>query len=229
MLHRVHAENYIEPSIVAHPDERARTLAIADRLESLGDLVALQEVSGDQLAVIRARYGARALVWSAQYPRVPHFRGGSTTSLVDPTEHLVTIVFGRPVRGSTAHTFASDPGKGYVTVELDGLLVINTHVSYGDRSAAQLGQVAAVAAAHAGPTVIVGDFNAHREAVLAGLGGVAILPPDGSLPTRPRGKGASKSPDIDHVIVHGAVGSDARVLDSTGLSDHHIVTATIEI
>jgi hypothetical protein len=63
VLHRVHAENWAEPAIEAHPDERARVEAIATRVERMLlvdrtiDAIGLQEVSGDQLAAPTPRFG----------------------------------------------------------------------------------------------------------------------------------------------------------------------------
>ncbi len=236
VLHRIHADNWTEPAIDAHPDEAARITAIAAHVAALPvDLVCLQEVSGDQLAALRVAVPATAQMFSAVYPRVPQVRRPPRTltpgaNLADPTEHLVTIVVRDvPARQVGAAAFPTDGGKGYLAVEIEDLLVIDTHVTYGDPGIAQCGQLAVLARAHAGPSVVLGDFNADRARILAALGPdfVAIVPAAPTLPTRPTSADGSSGVEIDHVIVRDTTGRDARVVSSGGLSDHNIVIATV--
>lgn len=164
VLHRVHAENWRDPAIDKHPDEHARIDAIAARVSALArdfDLVALQEVSGDQLAAIRARIATQ--ITTHRYRRTPKWKRPSETVLVDPNEYLVTIGAADFIE---SHTYERDDGKGYLAVAANGLLIVNTHVTYGDPAIAQLAQVAARCRTHAGCAVIVGDFNADRARVL---------------------------------------------------------------
>src|SRR5262249_46970828 len=148
----------------------------------------------------------------------------------DPAEYLVIVARG-PCELVRGETFAHDAGKGYLAAALaDGAMLVDTHVTYGDPATAQLAVLAALARSHAGPCVIVGDFNAGRARALGGLGPdfATIDPPTGSLPTRPRTDSASKSQTIDHVVIHRTRGAGGRVVSADGLSDHNLVLAQME-
>jgi endonuclease/exonuclease/phosphatase family metal-dependent hydrolase len=222
VLHHVHAVNWDERPVVL--DEPARIEAIARRVkELLGSSLAvcLQEVSGDQLCALEAPH-----VLSFALPRVPRPRRGPT-ALTDPTEHLVVVSSLGPGTVVEQRAFATDPGKGFVAVQLEGgVVVVSTHVSYGERAAAQLEELATwVRAQVATPVVIGGDFNADRPFVMAALGpGFTSAPlPEQSRPSRPRSAAAGKSQHIDHVIGHLLVATEAAVEDGRGLSDHNPV------
>lgn len=239
VLHRIHAENWSEPTIAGHPEEALRVAAIADFVMRLGaDVVCLQEVSGDQLAALRDVVDP-AFVSAVAYPRLPRFRRPTTTALGDAREYLVTLG-PRLVRGAHA-AFGSDGGKGFLvatapTTRGEPLAIVNTHVTFGDKRVEQL---AALAACTTGPTVIVGDFNATRDEVVEGLGAAwsALRPDEGSIATRPRqagaksetsgGSGGNPRETIDHVVVRGATCHAVRVVDGAGLSDHNPVVAQI--
>lgn len=230
VLHRIHAVNWDEPVIRAWPAERARSASIAALLGQLAaDVICLQEVSGDQLAAVRAR--EPGAVFAFRYPRVPsYYQHAEPTPPDDPAEYLVTIVRGRPAHAVHAEAFPTDPGKGYQHVELaPGITLINTHVSEGDRHAAQCTWLADEARAAPGLAIVCGDFNADREACIAHLGsGLAVaIPAAPALPTRPRPQPSAKSETIDHVFVHGGTVVEARVLDAGGRSDHNPVRARI--
>ena len=236
VLHRIHAVNWDEPAIRAWPDERARMASIAAHVAALGaDVVCLQEVSGDQLAVLRDVVDGEIL--AAAHPRVPAYRQRFEAPVLRaPAEHLVVIVRGQGARQVAAATFAEDPGKGYLAVALaDGTHVITTHVTHGAPHAAQCAvlaaQGAALAARAAGPApvIVCGDFNADRIVCAARLGPalVAAAPPPASRPTRPRTAPSAKSQDIDHVFVRGAVPGEVAVLDGEGRSDHNPVGARV--
>ncbi|MFC4857701.1 endonuclease/exonuclease/phosphatase family protein [Actinophytocola glycyrrhizae] len=224
LLHRVHAENWDEGTIRRWPDEAARIAAITAVLAARTEqVIALQEVSGDQLTSLRAALPRRA-VHAFRYPRVPTPRRGRDL-LHDRTEHLVLLTDGPSTRIG-ADAFADDKGKGALAVRVggdaDGTLVIATHVSGDRRRTGQLAHLAALA----GPTtVLLGDFNTTGDTIEAGLGEgftAARFTAD-STPTRP---GQSRG-FIDHVVTRGATASTATVEDPGGLSDHNIVHATI--
>jgi endonuclease/exonuclease/phosphatase family metal-dependent hydrolase len=228
VLHRVHAENWSEDTPGHWPAESERIAAITARLaERAEQVVALQEVSGDQLASLRRALPDRT-IHALRYPRVPRPRNG-TCPLDDPSEHLVLLVNG-PAQQVAAEAFDDDPGKGLLAVQTGRALVVATHVSFGERQAGQLARLAEVAATSTGPVVLLGDFNSDRVAVAAGLGPgftVADLPPD-ALPTRPRSSGI-KSQDIDHVVVRGGGVSGAMVEDAGGLSDHNLLRVNMTV
>jgi endonuclease/exonuclease/phosphatase (EEP) superfamily protein YafD len=238
VLHRVHAENWAEPAIEAHPDEHARVEAIAARVERLLlvdhaiDAIGLQEVSGDQLAALRARIADRATILVQRHRRMPRWRRASTTAIADPAEYLV-IASREPCSLVRGETFAHDDGKGFLAAVFtgSGAMVVDTHVTYGEPATAQLAVLAAVARAHDGPCVIVGDFNADRARVLDGLGPefATIDPPAGSLSTRSRADTTTRSRAIDHVVVRRATGDRARVISVDGVSDHNLVLAQIVV
>ncbi|WP_433601731.1 endonuclease/exonuclease/phosphatase family protein [Nocardia sp. CA-135953] len=225
VLHRVHDENWGSDMATRWPDEAARIAAvtawIAERPEQV---IALQEVSGDQLASLRSALSDKD-IHALRYPRVPRPRNG-TTPLQDPTEHLV-LVLDEPGREIAAESFENDPGNGALAVETAGVVIVTTHVTGDLRRARQLARLAELAAPDR-VTVLLGDFNIDRTAVAAALGPdftIADLPP-GSAPTRPRTSG-TKSQSIDHVIVRGTRVQDASVVAVDGLSDHNFVRATI--
>ena len=225
VLHRIHAVNWHEPVIDAHPDEDARIAAIVARVATLADIVCLQEVSGDLVQALSAAFRDRIVEWH-RYPRVPRLFRSGVLPVREPAEYLVTIAR-LPMRHAGGGTFATDPGKGYLVVAADDLAVINTHVSYGERHAAQCAELAEVARTY--PRVaIVGDFNAERDVCLAALDGfVAADPVAPALPTRPRTTPSTKAQTIDHVLVHGCMLREVEVVSGDGLSDHNPVVATV--
>jgi endonuclease/exonuclease/phosphatase family metal-dependent hydrolase len=226
VLHRVHAENWVEDVTRRWPDESARIAAITARLAARTErVIALQEVSGDQLASLRRAMPGRT-VHAFRYPRVPKPRRGSH-QLRDLDEYLVLLVDG-PSREVAAESFPTDKGKGALAVQIAGTLVIATHVSGDQRRTRQLARLAELAAtAQRNPVVLLGDFNADSATVTSGLGSgfaVADLPPD-AQPTRPSAAGQW----IDHVVVRGAAACDATVEAVDGLSDHNLVRANIGV
>ncbi|MBK9035838.1 MAG: endonuclease/exonuclease/phosphatase family protein [Myxococcales bacterium] len=240
LLHRIHAENWGEDVPGIRGDEDARVAAITGRLAAWlaggGDAFLLQEVSGDQLADLRAALAPGASVFAMRYPRVPAPRAGTThrATLRDPGEHLVIVCrAGLAARPRAAAAFDDDPGKGYLAVELEdtGALLMSTHVTYGSRLGGQLARVAAAVGAGPGAVIIGGDFNADRAAVGAALGlaHAFALPAEPALPTRPRTDPAGKSTTIDHVIAVRARPLAAAVVDAGGLSDHNPVTARVAL
>jgi endonuclease/exonuclease/phosphatase family metal-dependent hydrolase len=224
VLHRVHAQNWSEDVVARWPDEPARIAAITARLAVRTErVIALQEVSGDQLTSLRDALPGRT-VHAFRYPRVPMPRRDGYP-LHDPGEHLVLLVDG-PSRAVTAESFPDDPGKGALAVSVAGTLIVATHLSANRRHTRQLARLAELAAA-APVVAVLGDFNTDRATVTSGLGAgfaVADLPPD-ALPTRP----GSPPMRIDHVAVRGAAVSGAAVEDVGGLSDHNLVRADITV
>lgn len=222
VLHHVHACNWGDLPAAA-PDEPARIAAIAARVRELlvdATAVCLQEVSGDQL---RALDGLPVCAFAL--PRVPRLRHGRSV-LADPTEHLA-VVTRESATVVEQRTFASDPGKGFVAVQrADDLLFVSTHVSYGERSAGQLGQLADWARGQGGRRIVIGgDFNADRDAVRAVLDPEFTFGslPASSRPSRPRATGSGKSQQIDHVLGRRVPAIASGVEDGRGLSDHNPV------
>lgn len=98
------------------------------------------------------------------------------------------------------------------------------------RQPRQLARLAELAATSTGPVVLLGDFNADRVTVAAGLAPgftVVDLPPD-ALPTPPGGSGIP-SQCIDHVVVRGGGISGVVVEDADGLSDHNLLCANVTV
>lgn len=225
VLHRIHAVNWDEGVLAQHQDEHARIAAIAEWIGRCdADVVCLQEVSGDQLAAVRDV----GTVFATRYPRVPtYYRRTEPTTLGDPAEYLVTITRGRESRYVRGEAFVSDAGKGFQIVEVGGMLVIDAHVSFGDRNAAQCAAI--LEAVGEAPGVICGDFNADRDVCARHLAGfVAAIPREPALPTRPRLVPSEKSETIDHAFVRGARVTEAVVLDGGGLSDHNPVHVVLD-
>ncbi|MDH6580794.1 endonuclease/exonuclease/phosphatase family protein [Kitasatospora sp. MAP5-34] len=226
VLHRIHAENW-GTDVPGHwPDESDRIAAVTARLAGCAEQVlALQEVSGDQLALLRRAMPDRT-VRTLRYPRVPRARHG-LCPLDDPGEHLVLLVNGQ-AQQVVAEAFDDDPGKGLLAVRTAGVLVVATHVSSDHRQARQLDRLAELAADSPGPVVLLGDFNADRATVAAGLGpGFTVVGlPLHAPPTRPRTSG-TKSQHIDHVVVRGCGVKGAVVEETDGLSDHNLLRAKV--
>jgi endonuclease/exonuclease/phosphatase family metal-dependent hydrolase len=233
VLHRIHAENWGEDVAARWPDEPERIAAITTWLAGRTEqVIALQEVSGDQLASLRAGLADR-VVYGFRYPRVPAPRRGPCP-LRDPSEYLVLLtdtagLKDGPGQEVAAEPFADDPGKGALAVAAGGVLFVATHVSGDRRRTRQLARLAGLAATRPGhATVVLGDFNSERTTVAAGLGAgfsVASFAPD-ARPTRPGTSGAGPL-WIDHVAARGVAVSGATVEDTGGLSDHNLVRANI--
>ncbi len=225
VLHRVHAENWYDEVGQRWPDEGARVAAVTEAVVARGErVVALQEVSGDQLAALRRALPGR-VVHTLRYPRVPRSRR-IETALRDRDEYLVVLA-DRGSRLLTAAAFADDPGKGAMVVRVDGLTVIATHVTGDGRRGGQLARLAELAARAGGPVALIGDFNTDRETVSAALGSeFTVAAPPSEIPTRPRTSG-TKSQFIDHIVTLGATAAEVIVEDVRGLSDHNLVRAEL--
>jgi endonuclease/exonuclease/phosphatase family metal-dependent hydrolase len=230
VLHRIHAVNWQEPALAVHADERARIAGITEWIARgvRPGVYCLQEVSGDQLAAVKALDGAT--VFEMKYPRVPrYYRYTEPLVLEDPAEYLAVVVFGGAAAKIVAEaSFPSDRGKGFLAVAIGDTVVIDTHVSFGDKHAAQCAQIVEEANKHE-RVIVCGDFNADRETVLSRFPAFTAsrLGPD-ELPTRPRGEPSEKSQNIDHVLARGCTISAAAVIDGRGLSDHNPVHARVE-
>jgi endonuclease/exonuclease/phosphatase family metal-dependent hydrolase len=166
VLHRIHGLNWGEPAVVAFPEEQPRIDGIAARVEQLlsdgVEAVGLQEVSGDVLAELRRRLEGKHLVFAHRSPRLPKMRQGGASGLRDVAEFLVVIAADPRATLHQAGAFESDPGKGFLAVELgEGVRFLCTHVSFGEPSRAQLGLLAEVGRFAPGGAVLVGDF-VHR-------------------------------------------------------------------
>lgn len=231
VLHRVHAVNWKEPCIEAFPEEKDRNSGIAERVTAWlangdADAVCLQEVSGDQLSSLRAAAPKGAHVFEHVYPRLPRLRRPDCATLSDTTEYLAVLTRIDAARPARAETFASDPGKGFLSIALDHhVLLVDTHVSYGPRAPAQLALLGEVARAtpHA---IVVGDYNAPRDMLARAFGDdFALSDLAGQITRVPHGISIGKT--IDHVVVRGGVITAASVLDGAGLSDHLPVRATV--
>ena len=225
VLHRVHAENWREPCILAWPDERARARAIAEAVAGMAAeglaVVCLQEVSGDQLQAIQARLPAAAVALVHRYGRLPRLRDGRPSSLADAHEHLVTVVTDGHAVVAAAEDPPTDRGKGFLAVDLvSGLRVVNTHVSHGEPGVGQMARLASVAR-EAGRAVILGDFNADHRGVAPCFGEpFAVAARLGDSVTR---VGTPPRPGrwIDHAVGLGGSVEAVSVTDALGRSDHH--------
>jgi endonuclease/exonuclease/phosphatase family metal-dependent hydrolase len=233
VLHRVHGLNWGEPAVAAFPEERPRTDGIATRVERLlsdgAQAVGLQEVSGDTLAELRRRLEGKHPVFAHRSPRLPRVRQG-VSGLGDAAEFLVVIAADVRATLHRSGTFEGDPGKGFLAVDLgEGARFLCTHVSFGERSGAQLARLAEEGRLAPRGAVLVGDFNATVGAVAAGLGaGWALSELSGQGPTRVPASG-KPGKVIDHLAAHRGNIREARVLDAEGLSDHHPISGLVEI
>ena len=228
VLHRVHAENHSEAVAARWPQEADRIAAVTATLKARSEqVIALQEVSGDQLTSLRESLPGRT-IHALRFPRVPVPRNGDGTQLRDAAEYLV-LMASEPGQQVAGFAFDGAPGKGTLAVRLNGVLFVVTHVSGDVRRVSQLTRLALLGNEWPQyPVVILGDFNVGRFGVTSELGSdftVADLPL-GSLATRPDTHGL-KPAYIDHVVARGATITDAAVEDTAGLSDHNLVRATV--
>lgn len=226
VLHRVHGENWDEAVVRLWPEERARIDAITRTIAGLdAQVIALQEVSGDQLASLRT-LGRTLLAF--RYPRLPVLRRGGS-QLHDPAEYLALVVDG-PADEVAASEFADDAGKGLLAARVGAATIVGTHVSFGGHGRPQMQRLAELAASAPGAAIVLGDFNAGLATVAGVLGAeFTACDPGPSVPTRPRPDGATKSTSIDHVFVRAATPVDANVIDVRGLSDHNLVVARVRV
>lgn len=225
VLHRVHADNWYPDAVQRWGHEPTRIAGITERVVGLpAQVIALQEVSGDQLAALRTALPGHT-VHALRYPRIPRPRRVESV-LADRAEYLVLVIDG-PSREVAAEPFADDPGKGVLAAEFDGVLIIATHVTGDERRSAQLARLADLAVqAPARVAVLLGDFNIDRATVAAELGaGFEVSAP--GAPTRPRDADEKKSQFIDLIATRGATVNAVAVDDANGLSDHNPVRATI--
>lgn len=230
LLHRVHAENWLEPPPCGLA-ETERVEAIAARVDGfLADAhaVCLQEVSGDQLAALRVRLGARAHLTSACYPRLPKAKPERPPhGLVDLSEHLVVVTTEAAERVAE-QVAPNDPGKGFLAVRTSRGVIVSTHVTWSDKGTSQLAALAAFARVHE-VAVIGGDFNTTADVVMRALGeGFAMAAPPAGRWTRPHPAHPEKSQNIDHLVGRGIDPLESAVEDGGGLSDHNPVWARFD-
>ncbi len=226
VLHRVHAENWNEEHVVATwPDEGVRVARIARWVAQACErdlAVALQEVSGDQLAALR---GAGLNVVTHAYLRVPQLRQGST-ALVDRSEHLA-IASSRRLERLHAESAADDPGKGFLAARVDGgPVLVCTHVTPREKGKTQLHRLARYARGFH-QAVVLGDFNARGDDVASECEGLVLAPHDAGRPTRLSGP-SHEGRWIDHGLARGLSIRVAEVVDCGFLSDHNPVRFAVD-
>ncbi|WP_280506230.1 endonuclease/exonuclease/phosphatase family protein [Nocardia farcinica] len=227
VLHRIHADNWGEEAPHRWPDEAARITAVTEWIAGRTEqIIALQEVSGDLLNSLRIALPDRTVRFF-RYPRMPTPRRVAA-ELTEPAEYLA-LVLDEPGRMVAAEAFPDDPGKGVLAVRTGELLVVATHLSGARRNRGQLDRLARFARSHSGlPMIVLGDFNASRDAVAAHLPDFAVAElPDTAPPTRPR-PDPNRSRDIDHIVLRGLTVLAAGVDDSGDRSDHNYLHATLE-
>ncbi|MBK7860312.1 MAG: endonuclease/exonuclease/phosphatase family protein [Archangiaceae bacterium] len=222
VLHRVHGEKWSKHVTSRYPDEAARIARITDQVRRwLGEsieVVCLQEVSGDQLASLRA---AGLTVHSHRYPRVPrHWRFWSRP-LTDASEHLATVTAAEAAVAAS-QTFARDLGKGLLAVDIGALRVVNTHLTFGALGLAQLKQAAN--AAGSGRALLMGDLNADQPTVSRLLPRFALAVPGVSTRLAASHRGGLI---VDHIAVRDGSPEAASVIELEPLSDHLPVSATV--
>lgn len=222
VLHWVHAQNHSEDLPAFAEEERAQAV-VARIAEIDADVTCLQEVSGDTLELITARFGS-SRVHSFRLPRVPPLKAGSSV-LRDSSENLVIITAGVKVH---AQAYGDDDGKGFIAVRGPGdSLVVNTHVSWNtDQGRLQLQYLDEWMSGQPRPVILCGDFNRDAMQTLQSLRPgwrVAVVRSDLKI-SRPKSREF-----IDHVLTR-SVSSHAFAIieDSEGISDHNIVIATTE-
>jgi endonuclease/exonuclease/phosphatase family metal-dependent hydrolase len=107
----------------------------------------------------------------------------------------------------------------------DGLTVVSTHVSWGEKRGEQL-RVLRAGVEALGACVVGGDFNVDRGVVEAALGVPCAPLPEASLPTRDDEKGRALW--IDHLLAFGGPWLEGARVEAHGEeSDHRPVTAQL--
>jgi endonuclease/exonuclease/phosphatase family metal-dependent hydrolase len=136
-----------------------------------------------------------------------------------------------PVVASATELFPPDhrdEQRGYQRLTLrapDGipLAVYNVHVGLAGVQPAQIRALGEVAAAEAGPTVVLGDLNVPLGAVPGPLGEFAEVDPGGRLPTsdnRTDTPGAPAVEKIDYIFHRGLAVSSPPAAPWVPSSDH---------
>ncbi|MFD0327665.1 endonuclease/exonuclease/phosphatase family protein [Streptacidiphilus monticola] len=229
VLHRVHAENWSSHVLDRWPDEAERIAAVSAWVARTSEaVIALQEVSGDQLASLRQALPVSRTVHSFRYPRVPKPRR-VPTRLSCRDEHLVLVLDGPPGRWWQRRPSRPTRARGC------------SRCGPGPAPRRHPRQHRSPASGSTGPSGRGGGRGRARPGRPArrlqrgprhGRHGTRPrfhdrpLPPD-AAPTRPRDVGAEKSAWIDHVVTHGADADEAAVEDVHGLSDHNPVRARV--
>jgi len=234
VLHRVHAENYSEPTVALWPDEAARVQAVVQQVcaavsEQGCELVLLQEASGEVVVALRRCLPGSMSVHTHQVARMPQLKVKSTTSLSDASEHVVVIAPGgsQPLRRQTA---LDDAGKGLLAVQVsEGLVAISTHVSWGQKGVGQMRALQELMKTLPGVVIVGGDFNTERGEVTAHLGPDLLVTQLTADSPRTRQNPDGQGSDIDHLVCRGAKWSDVHVVVHPGLSDHHPLFATLQL
>jgi endonuclease/exonuclease/phosphatase family metal-dependent hydrolase len=221
VLHRIHAQNWDEAAVLAaFPDESARLDAILRRIEgwmsgSQETCVALQEVSGDLLERLRARFPEA--VHSFQYQELPRLRREGPSSLRDPSQHLVTVL--PEARALVGEDFSDGGGYGFLAVQRGALRIVNTHVRFGLPGGPQILRLREVAGP--GPAAVCGDFNRGEASALEDLG------PGYEAASAHRSVDFERRLGIDHVFVRGLCGVPLALLAPGPESDHPPVAARL--
>lgn len=221
VLHRIHAENWDEAAVLAaFPDEAVRLDAILRRIEawmsaSPDTCVALQEVSGDLLARLRARFPEA--VHAFQYEELPRLRTPGPDPLMDPSQHLVTLWTGATTLGG--EDFSDGGGYGFLVVQRGALRVVNTHVRFGPPGGPQVARLREVAGP--GSTVVCGDFNRGEASALEDLG------PGYEAASAHRSVDFERREGIDHVFVRNLSGVPLLLAAAGAESDHPPVAARL--
>jgi endonuclease/exonuclease/phosphatase family metal-dependent hydrolase len=211
------------------PGRRAYLRAMVELVSAdRPDVVCLQEVPGWALGRVGVWVGMTEVPALARRPsfgpvRIPATLGRALTL---PNHGLIRSAFAgqgnavlvgpdTPVRASASLPLAAPEPRIAQRVDLEGLVVVNVHLSHGARGAAELASVLGWLG-DAAPAVVAGDFNATPD-----LGGFA-----GTIPG-----------SIDQVVVRGARGQartriwapSEREYGGRLLSDHAPVEARFEI
>lgn len=225
VLHRIHGEKWSKHVVSKFPDEATRVARITHEVSAwlaAGiDVVCLQEVSGDQLASLR---GTGGQLFSHRYSRTPRHWRFWARPLADATEQLVTVTASANAKLVATQTFARDDGKGLLAIEVGGVRVVNTHLTFGKLGEAQLQQAAEVALAGGGPALVLGDLNADHgtvERTLAPRFTLAAASVSTRVEHSHRGGRI-----VDHIAAAGAVLESVSVVELEPLSDHLPVMAT---
>lgn len=242
VLHIIHELNYaLNSSYVinkydianSEANEQKRLVDIFSTIRKhLSDetVICLQEVPGDLLTLLKKLTGMG--IFEYQYTRIPKIKNLIKYQHIysDPAEYLVILIPDKLAQDAKQLQTIQfdDPGKACSVVQIDKMLIMNTHVpmgtAYREKAFEQIGEFVDCTELD---FMLVGDMNMCpdklRDALKVFKTKSKIVEMD--KPTR---KGINRGVEVCSKIDHGVISSSFNVLhkfvaDNVDMSDHSLI------